>query len=211
MNLKLRTKNNKGKMEMEEIVYWLLALIILSVFIAVIIMIKNVGHESMKIFPQSNASKDFLFTAEKINVTDESHCTKISDKEYGNCKAHEDIYFVTTVRNDGTMERRFWGGKTICKVECKGDKCTPIDISACTNDVTSGTGLCAVKIGDSSVCDAGYFNFDPGVYYIYPVATCYLDDTYGCSTTNSQTSNTQILTQAPKDYSTNYIKITVIG
>ena len=209
----MRNLKNKRAMETEEIMYWFLALLLLGITISVIVMTKNIGHESVKIFPQSNASKDFLFTAENVNLADGSTCTKISDKEY-NCKAHNDIYFETTIRNDGSMMRRFYGGIAVCGVTCntKGTSCTPID-KTCTDNIINGAELCSVKIGESTKCDAGYYNFDSGTtstYYVYPVATCYLDDTYGCSTSNGKGGATQIITEAQKDYNgVNYIKINV--
>lgn len=204
----MRTLKNKGAMEQEEIMYWFLALLLLGAIVGMIFMIKNIGHESVKIFPQSNASKNFLFSAENVSLAEGSACTKVSDKEY-NCKAQDDIYFETAIRNDGTMMRRFYGGMVVCSVDCNKKGCTPKD-KTCVDNVINGASLCSVKIGESSICDAGYYTFDPGTYYVYPVATCYLDDTYGCSTSNGNVGGTQIITEAPKDYNAvNYIKITV--
>jgi len=42
------------------------------------------------------------------------------------------------------------------------------------------TGTCTVKNGETRTCDAGVYTFKPGIYSVAPVATCVLDNTYGC-------------------------------
>jgi hypothetical protein len=106
------------------------------------------------------------------------------------CKSG-DISFESNIYNGGPIggdnsQRRFYGGFGVCEITCKKKflgsvSCDYVDATCKNRIAASASGTCTVKSGDTKTCDAGQYTFKTGEYYVFPIATCFLDETYGCS------------------------------
>jgi len=152
----------------------------------------------------------FLFWPEKLSIAIENNncapnpsATTNPDKQF-TCKQGT-VNFETDISNGGVTQRRFYGGIIVCEIKCnrRGTSCKPVDDTCLKNIIETISGTCTVKNGETKTCDSGSYTFkNAGTYVIYPVAICFLDNTYGCSQAG--------LTEAPKEINPDaYLYVTV--
>jgi len=179
------SKNKRGDSTFDDIKDVLLGLLVIGALFVLVVLVRKayiLGTSTTNQFAPPagiNYSNDFLFTAENISIPDGNNCVW-TNGEY-DCKTGNDVNFETGIRNDGFMMRRFYGGIIVCRTTCNNRGSCTIDDKSCYDDVISSSGTCSVKIGETITCDAGSYRFGKGTYMVFPVATCFLDNTYGCS------------------------------
>jgi hypothetical protein len=139
-----------------------------------------------------DAPSTFLFESKSLNISEDNlgkECKSFTDTKTNTiqyrCEPNKDIYFETQIYNGGSAQRRFYGGIVVCELKCSrgGSKCEVIDTS-CNNRIidSQSSDTCTIRIGETDACAAGFVAFKENTNYaVYPVATCQLDATYGCS------------------------------
>jgi hypothetical protein len=186
------SKHKKGLM-WSLIISFIIGLIILGILLGINGLWKKLGNEAMNMTKQfglagGDAPNTFLFSPKNISIIIENdNCIVNPDKlnEY-TCKPNLAINFETNIHNGGAAQRRFYGGMVVCELKCNNKlfskSCTLLDKTCVNRVTTASSGTCTIKIDGTSLCDAGYYVFkEDSKYLVYPVATCVLDNTYGCS------------------------------
>ena len=195
------SKNNKGAMSAAMwgviIGFIICAILAGGVYFRMIKIQSQLGGDVLTQFGQAggNASNSFLFQPKTLSIviTNNNCIPSTADtpdkSQRFSCKPG-DISFESSIYNGGPVggdnsQKRFYGGFAVCELTCKkgllGQVSCDNEDKTCITRIISASGTCTIKSGETKTCDAGLYTFTEGEYEVVPIATCYMDETYGCT------------------------------